>query len=386
MRNISNVYIDIRPLLAQNISGIGRYVEELLIALQRIVAAEKHPKVYYHFLVPKSPNLHRLDIFDENLFPHVKLPFDHTTMNYLTKYGFFPPIDIFLKKGLFIFPDYAGIPVVKSKMITFIYDLSFIIFPEFVHPGNRKYLINTVPKQIERSNSIITISESSKKDIVEHYGICPDDIYIIYPAVDQIKFSRSSNIEVEKVKNKHGISGEYLLFVGNIEPRKNISGIVNAYVKLNEGLLKENSLVIVGGSGWLNDEILQLIAKYQSDGYRIIFPTTFIGNDDLPALYSGASLFLFPSHYEGFGIPLLEAMASGTPILTSRCSSLPEVARDAAYYADPNTPETIAKGIAEVLMDEGLKKSLVEKGLKRVRQFTWEKSAREFHDLIIKSI
>jgi glycosyltransferase involved in cell wall biosynthesis len=136
----------------------------------------------------------------------------------------------------------------------------------------------------------------------------------------------------------------------------------------------------------LNDEILQLIAKYQSDGYRIVFPRKFVETDNLPGLYSGASLFLFPSHYEGFGIPLLEAMACGTPILTSRNSSLPEVAQDAACYADPNTPETIAKQIAEILLDDGRKKSLVDNGFRRVRHFTWERSAREFHDLVMESI
>jgi glycosyltransferase involved in cell wall biosynthesis len=209
---------------------------------------------------------------------------------------------------------------------------------------------------------------------------------IIYPAVDTIRFFKSSDIEIEKIKKKYEIPGKYILFVGNIEPRKNIAGIVNAYGKLRGDLLTENCLVIVGGSGWLNDEILRLIAKYRSDGYRILLPKTFVGNDDLPALYSGASLFLFPSHYEGFGLPLLEAMACETPTLTSRCSSLPEVAGDAAYYADPNTPEMIARGIGEILTDEGLKKSLIEKGLKRVRRFTWEKSAREFHDIVLNSI
>jgi glycosyltransferase involved in cell wall biosynthesis len=307
-------------------------------------------------------------------------------MNYLVRYGLCPPVDITLKRGLFIFPNYGGMPLIKSKMITFVYDLSFIIVPEYVHPGNRIYLEKTVKKQIYKSDKIITISESSKKDIIGHYGIPSSKVSIIHPAVDHNKYFRRNDIEIEKVKRTYGIRGDYLLFVGNIEPRKNIAGIVNAYARLPKDLLKKNSLVIVGGPGWLNDEILQLIAKYQSDGYRIVFPRKFVETDNLPGLYSGASLFLFPSHYEGFGIPLLEAMACGTPILTSRNSSLPEVAQDAACYADPNTPETIAKQIAEILLDDGRKKSLVDNGFRRVRHFTWERSAREFHDLVMESI
>jgi hypothetical protein len=172
---IRNVYIDIRPLLDERISGIGRYVEELLVALQRVLIEKRHREVSYHFLAPKSPYSHRLDIFDKNLFPRINLRFDHITLNYLTRYGLFPPIDLLLEKGLFIFPNYGGIPVLKSEAITFIYDLSFVIVPEFVHPGNRKYLTNAVPKQIKRSKSCNNIG-IKWHIIIEHYGVCADNV------------------------------------------------------------------------------------------------------------------------------------------------------------------------------------------------------------------
>ncbi|MDD5760898.1 MAG: glycosyltransferase family 1 protein [bacterium] len=382
----NHVYIDVRSLLDHNISGIGRYVQGLLLALQELVSENEYNTTIFHLLTPTSSNFSRLRAFNKNNFPLLKLPINHILMNYLVNFNLFPPIDIFLKKGIFIFPNYAGPPIMRSKSITFVYDLSFIIVPEYVDKGNRLYLTKKVKHSINNSEHIITISESSKRDIVKHYNINPDKVSIIYPAIDHNKYTKEQQQAIEKIKINCGIKNDYLLFVGNIEPRKNLVGIIKAYMKLDSGLRNKTSLLIVGGSGWLNKEILKMIAGYQSKGADIILPAKYINDDELPALYSGADLFLFPSHYEGFGIPLLEAMACGTPIVTSPNSSLPEVAGDAAYYVNPNDPVDIAAGITRVLRDEVLRRSLVEKGLKRVRQFTWRNSAEKFHELIKKSI
>lgn len=381
----NQVYIDVRPLLERHLSGIGRYVEGLLLALQGVLSEDPLPGVHFRFVTPESTHLGRLAVFDGNLFPVVKLPIRHGAMNYLIQCGLFPPLDLFLGKGLFVFPNYTGMPTIRSESIVFVYDLSFVVVPEFVHPRNLEYLRNRVPQAIRKAKTVVTISESSRDDIVKHYGVDPEKISVIYPSIDYGKFRRSSADVVERIKNKYGIDGGYLLFVGNIEPRKNIAGILEAYRNLGKGLRDVNSLVLIGSSGWLNDEITRTIRDYQSKGYRIILPTSYVGDDDLPGLYSGANLLVFPSHYEGFGIPLLEAMACGTPILTSPNSSIPEVAADAAQYVDPRDPGEIAKGIEAVLTDEVLKRSLVQKGLRRVDGFTWRKSAEAFRELIRKS-
>jgi alpha-1,3-rhamnosyl/mannosyltransferase len=157
---------------------------------------------------------------------------------------------------------------------------------------------------------------------------------------------------------------------------------LEAYGKLAPGLRDRNCLVLIGDSGWLNEEIFLAIRDCRSKGHRIILQNSHVPDDDMPALYSGATLLLLPSHYEGFGIPLLEAMACGTPLLTSRNSSLPEVAGDAAIYVDPADPADIATGIGLALTDERLRRSLGEKGIEQGARFSWRKSAETFRDLI----
>jgi len=381
--NARRVYIDVRPLLDSHFSGVGRYVQGLLLALQESLREDPLQGVSFHFLTPVSGNIERLATFDATLFKPARLPISHGAMNYLVEHGIFPPLDLFLPKGLFVFTNYTDIPTIRSESIAFVYDLSFIVVPEFVHPVNRKFLARRVPSTVRKSKAVVTISESSKNEISVRFGVDPEKISVIYPSIDRRIFRRSTPEAVESAKKKYGIDGEYLLFVGNIEPRKNISGILEAYGRLAPGLRDRNCLVLVGGPGWLNEEIFLAIKDYRSKGYRIILPKSHVSDDDMPALYSGATTLLLPSHYEGFGIPLLEAMACGTPLLTSRNSSLPEVAGDAAIYVDPADPADIAKGMESILTDERLRRSLVQKGIEQGARFSWRRSAETFRKLIV---
>jgi glycosyltransferase involved in cell wall biosynthesis len=383
--NARRVYIDVRPLLAKHYSGIGRYIQGLLLALQNSLHENPLPGVSFHFLTPLSEDTDRLAIFDSALFIPARLPIGHGSLNYIIERGICPPLDLFLPKGLFVFTNYTDIPTIRSESIVFVYDLSFIVVPEFVHPENREFLASRVPATIRKSKAVATISESAKKDISGRLGTAPEKISVIYPSIDRGKFRRASPDVVEATKRKYGIDGEYLLFVGNIEPRKNIAGILEAYKALESGLRDRNALVLVGGSGWLNEAIFLSVRDAQSKGYRIILPGSQVADEDMPAIYSGAAMLLLPSHYEGFGIPLLEAMACGTPLLTCHNSSLPEVAGDAAIYVDPGDPADIAKGIESVLTDEPLRRSLVEKGIEQGARFSWRNSAEEFRNLIVAS-
>lgn len=384
--NARRVYIDVRPLIGSHYSGIGRTVQGLLLALQESLREDPLQGISFHFLTPVSKNIDRLATFDATLFKPARLPISHGAMNYLSEHGIWPPLDLFLPKGLFVFTNYTDIPTIRSESIAFVYDLSFLVVPEFVHPANRKFLAKRVPSTIRKSKAVVTISESSKYEISRHFRVDPEKISVIYPSIDHRRFRRTTFETVELAKTKYGIDGEYLLFVGNIEPRKNITGILEAYGKLTPDIRKRNSLVLVGGPGWLDEKISLAIRDYQLKGYRIVLPNSHVADDDMPALYSGAALFLLPSHYEGFGIPLLEAMACGTPLLTSRNSSLPEVAGDAAIYVDPMDPADIAAGIEMILTDEKLRRSLVEKGIQQAVRFSWRKSAEKFRKLIIESL
>jgi glycosyltransferase involved in cell wall biosynthesis len=269
-----------------------------------------------------------------------------------------------------------------SKSIPFIYDLSFVKHAGYVEPRNQRFLAEQVSKSIKRASKVLTISENSKKEIVEHYDVSPEDVFICYPAVDTYKFYRRSDKEIQYIKAKYGIFGDYILFVGNIEPRKNLKGLLLAYKGLPKEIREKYGLLLVGAKGWLDDEISELIIELRIDGNRIIQPAQYVEDKDLPAIYSGASLFTYVSLYEGFGIPPLEAMACGTPVLSSDNSSLPEAVGDAAVMIDAKNTDEIARGIKEILTNQELSSKLVERGYEQIEKFSYKESAK----ILLKNI
>jgi glycosyltransferase involved in cell wall biosynthesis len=217
---------------------------------------------------------------------------------------------------------------------------------------------------------VIAVSESTKRDLVERYGLSPDRIDVVYNGVDA-SFQPVPADQVNAFRTREGLPERFILFVGTLEPRKNVVRLIEAYARLPEG---RPALVLVGSKGWLYDDIfarveaLSLKEKVRFAGY--------VSADALPYWYNAAELLAYPSLYEGFGLPPLEAMACGTPVVTSTASSLPEVVGDAALLVDPTDVEALSVAIEKVLSDEDLRRQMQAAGLAQAQHFSWETAAR----------
>lgn len=297
--------------------------------------------------------------------------------------GWAPAYDLlaFRKYDAFIFFNFVAFPLRrKTKCIVTIYDLSYVRYPQYTAPKNLAYLKKFVPPSLKRANAIITISESSKNEITNYYKVSSDKIKVIYPAVDQKLFRPQASQKIKHVTAKYKITQPYILCVATLEPRKNLIGVLDAFDKLPEQIKSSHSLVLVGGKGWLDGE---LEAKYDdlANKYNLV-KTGYVPDEDLPALYSGAEVFVYPSFYEGFGMPPLEAMACGIPVITSDNSSLPEVVGDAGIMVKAEDTAGLASQIKRVLADKKLADSMRKKSLVQAQKFSWGKSARDLLNVI----
>lgn len=277
-----------------------------------------------------------------------------------------PPCD------LWHFTNHVAPPTRKPFVVT-IHDLAFLKHPDYIEPKNLRYLEQFVPETLARAQQVIAVSESTRDTIAEAFK-CPLTKITVTPEAADERFFRPAEPErISRIAKKYGIEGEYVLTVGTLEPRKNLKTLLLAFAALRRKV--DEQLVVVGGHGWLFEETEQLLHKLGL-GDRVVL-TGYVPDDELPALYAGAKAFAFPSHYEGFGIPLLEAMASGTPVVTSNTSSMPEVGGTAALYFDPDDEKGMRLAIERVLGDEKLRERLVEAGHERAKQFSWERTAQK---------
>lgn len=370
------LFVDGEVLAVTHFSGIGHYTADLLRAIDKLLFEEEFAHIKVEIGVP--PRLkHRVGRFGFENFSLRLMPFPIRVTNELKRTGKLLPIDLLYGRRVYFFPNYSSWPTLFSPSIPVIYDLSFVYHAAFVEPRNQAFLIDQAKLSAKRSAKVLTISINSKNEIMKEYNCLGDNIPIAYPAVDLHKFYRRSAHEIAVTKAMYGIFGEYILFVGNIEPRKNLISLLRAYRELPPKLQKEYGLLLVGAKGWLDNEIKDMILSMRMDGLKVLQPTDYVVDEDLPALYSGASAFAYVSRYEGFGIPPIEAMACGTPVVCSNNSSLPEATGDAALSVEATDSAAIAKALEEVLTNEKTRKSLVKKGYKQIENFSWEASARE---------
>jgi glycosyltransferase involved in cell wall biosynthesis len=261
----------------------------------------------------------------------------------------------------------------RSSVAT-VHDLGYLYYPGAHRLLDRFYLDLSTRYNARAASRVITLSQATRNDLVRHYGIEPDKITVVYPGCDETMEPVGNESLVERVKVRYGIQGNYILYVGTLQPRKNLGRLLEAYAMMRKRD-ETPRLVIAGRKGWLYDQIFQQVQKLGLED-EVIFPG-YVPQDDLPILLSGARLFAFPSLYEGFGLPVLEAMACGTPVLCSNVSSLPEVAGNAALLIDPLDVESMAEAMNRLLQDEELRVRLVKRGFQQVRQFSWNRCARE---------
>jgi glycosyltransferase involved in cell wall biosynthesis len=268
-------------------------------------------------------------------------------------------------------PNYIPIDIRSARVVTTVHDLSFHVHPEWQPRDRAAYFAKHFFRRLGRSQVVTTDSEFTRRELLGLVKMDERKVRVVYPGCDSSVFRGRPAEEVARFRKTHGLDRDFVLCVGSIEPRKNLDRLLDAWSQLNATLRKDFALVLVGFSGWRNESTLRRIARMKDD-------VTFLGYldlDDLALCYNAATLFVYPSLYEGFGLPPLEALASGCPVLASDIPPLREVCSDSAMLVDPLDVDEISAGIEKLLTDEGVRTLLSRKGPLRAKAFTWESTA-----------
>ena len=278
---------------------------------------------------------------------------------------------LFPSADLNVFFNFIVPPRVKGKVITVIYDMTYLRFPETMNERNLRRIRGDIAYSVARSDRIVTISAFSKREIRELLQVPDEKIEVVYSAPS----ITGGNVDFQVVRARLGIRRPYLLYVGTIEPRKNLVRLIQAFDRLKKEKQIPHQLVLAGGGGWKTEEVHRAAEEAQFAS-EILF-TGYLSAEEKNTLYRNADLMVFPSLYEGFGMPPLEAMLFGCPVVCSNAASLPEIVGEAAELVDPLDVQAIVSGVWRVLSDRNYRRSLVERGTQQVLQFSWERSAEK---------
>jgi glycosyltransferase involved in cell wall biosynthesis len=371
-----NIAFDGRPLKLYK-TGIGKYTENLAGHIED-VDSDINLFLYSNrdIFVKKEKNVELALVpgligkYNSSLWFQLSLPF------YLNRQSG-NQIDLF-------HGTMAMLPLaVRMPTVVTIYDLVLEKFPETMYWKNWLSLKTLMRMSARKASKIIAISENTKKDIIDYFRIDESKIRVIYLGVDG-QFSPQPDPNEAEVLSKYNLTEGYILSLGTLEPRKNFQRLINAYQMVANSGQQTPRLVIIGGHGWGNEELGKVVRESGLDErVRLV---GYVPDEDLPTLYRRAAVFVYPSLYEGFGLPPLEAMACGTPVVTSNISSIPEVVGEAAMLIDPYNTAEIAQAMASVLTNQGLRDTLRTSGLVRSRLFNWDKTARETLSLYREAI
>lgn len=368
--------IDVRTLMDARYSGVAEYALNLIKEILKLDNHNEYRLFYNCF--GDCPNIPK---FDGEKVKAVKYSYPNKIFNYLlVKIFNWPKIDQALEVDLFFMPhlNFIGLSGAAKSVIT-IYDLSFLRYPEFFSARqNFWHKMVNVKKLLKKFDIIVAVSENTKRDVIELCGVSENKIKIIYAGVGEEYRKIVDRDKFLEVKNKYNLPDKFILYLGTLEPRKNVDGIIRAYnqLRINNYELRNIKLVLAGAKGWKSENIYSEWHKSEfKDDIKFL---GYIDSADRVYLYNLASVFVYPSFYEGFGLPPLEAMASGAPMVMSYAASLSEVAGGAALMVDPYNINELAGALAAVLTDEKLRNNLIKKGFEQAKKFSWEKTAREY--------
>ncbi len=340
-------------------TGTEGYSYHLIRALLPLLADEHTVRLYFR----QPPDAQAFAGADLRVIPFPRL-WTHLRLSW--ELLCYPPDLLFV-------PAHVLPPLHPRRSLVTVHDLGYRVFPE-AHPrGQRVYLDGSTRWNVQAAAHVLADSAATRADIVQAYGVPEEKITVVYPGYDRTLHPVADPQTLAQVRARYDIPGPYILTLGRIQPRKNLVRLIEAFARL----LPEHPelmLVLAGPVGWLSEPIVARVHEFSLDAH-VRFPG-YVAEEDKAALLSGASLFAFPSLYEGFGFPVLEAQACGVPVLASTTSSLPEVVGEGGLLVDPLDVEAIAEGMARLLRDEPLRRTLVARGTENLARFSWEQAAR----------
>ncbi len=383
MKKPIKIAFDASPLLV-NKTGVAYYIERLITQL-----AERYPEdielvgFYYNFLGRRNTGH----------FPHAKniryrpVRFIPSKVIYqLRRFGIEIPLELLTKEraDFVLFGNFLGYPsLYKTPAAPVVHDLTYIDIPEYVAVKNRNDLTRFIPQQIKRSKFVITVSEFSKKKIEQQYHMGHDEVLVTPIPPEKPQLLPKS--EIDKQLETLGITKPFMLFLSTIEPRKNLVSLIDAYAQLPSALRKQYSLVVAGRTGWNCQAEIDKISQARTEGLDVVH-LGYITDEARAALYQSATIYVSPSSYEGFGMPILEAMSYGCPCAISDIAVFHEVAGEAARYFDPTSIPSICKVLSSILENDKLQKELHASAKKQVAKFNWDEVADSVFEKIARTL
>ncbi len=368
---------------------------EIGIDASRTVYKQKTGTEYYSYNLIK--NLIKLDRKNEYILysrnPLTKY-FQNLPENFKNKIIYFPrfwtqirlSVEMLLNKPDLLFIPSHTIPIIHpKKTVVTCHDVGFRNYPSSYSKFQLWHLEFTTKKAVLWAEKIIAVSKSTKQDLIDIYGAKPEQIEVVYEGfTNKLYHPIKDRNKIKEVLKKYNIPEKYVLFVGRLEERKNIPRLINAFniIKKEKGI--RHKLVLVGKKGYKFEQIINIIDKLRLKDKIVL--TGYIPEQDLPYIFSDADLFVLPSLYEGFGIPILEAFACGCPVATSNVSSMPEVAGKAAILFNPQKTDEIAQAVYKIISDDALKNNLIEKGFNQCKKFSWQKCAQETLEVLEETL
>jgi len=367
------IAVNTRFLLKDNLEGFGYFTKQVLEVLTK-----KYPEHQFHFFFDRP--FDECFIFSANVQGHVLSPPARHPL--LWKYWFDVKVPRLLKKikaDVFFSPDGQCSLTTKVPQCLVVHDLGFLHYPDTYQKSHLRYYKHYTPKFISKASAVLTVSHFSKKDIITQYKMAEEKIRVVYNGVNEI-YKPVGYDERDIVKDKYTGGTEFFLYAGAIHPRKNLINLLKALSIFKRRLQSSMKLVLAGRLAWKNNEFLELLKtyKYKDD----IMLTGYLEESELAGLMASAYAFVYPSLFEGFGLPIVEAMKCRVPVLTSKHSSMEEISEGAALYFDPANVEDMAQKLMRIYKDEEERKGLIERGFVVSEKYSWEKSS----DIIMESL
>ena len=363
--------------LLKDLEGYGYFIHELFKVL-----VQKHPDHQFYFLFDRQ--FDKRFLHSPNVYPLVVAPQARHPL--LWKYWYNWKIPTLLKRikaDVFVSPDgYCSLTTTIPQCLI-IHDLGFLHYPETYKKVHVQFLKKNTPKFLNKAKTVVAVSEFSKHDMMRQYGIATDKIDVIYNGVKQVFQPAGLNTK-QAIKEKYTDGKEYFIYVGAIHPRKNLINLLKAFSIFKKRLQTNMKLVIAGRLAWKNDEFLKLLNNYKYKPDVVL--TGYLQEEELAGLMASAYALVYPSLFEGFGVPVAEAMKCRVPVLTSERSSMEEVAGDAGLYFNPNDHKDIADKMMLIYKDENLRNQLIQKGQSVACKYNWELSADHLWNVILKTL